>query len=347
MRAAFVKAPWQFEVRDVGVPDVKPGWARVRVDACGVCGTDVHVATHTDHPLTQFPATQWQGFGHEVAGTVDAVASDVDFLSEGDTVVVQSGSFCGHCRHCAEGRVDLCTSDPTFWVNPTMGFAEYMTVPARACVPYEGLTPEVASLAEPFGVALDMTYTASITLGDDVMVLGLGPIGLMSIPIAKRLGARTVYAVNRSGGARAAAAAALGADVVHIGNLNDLEFARSGVDRALSSVAPVAMNDIFPRMNHGGIISYIGIAFGDEERISIPANDFHFKKLQLRASNAVPALYFPTAVDMLGRIDASRLVTDTFGLDDIEEAMHRVRDARGDIIKAVITPHRRAGETGL
>lgn len=344
MRAAFVRAPWQVEVRDIPIPSVIPGWVRVRVDACGLCGTDLHIAGLTDHKLTQFPPTQWQGFGHEVAGIVTSVGAGVTHVREGDAVVLESGSYCGVCELCRNGRTDLCTKGPNFWSNQSMGFAEYILAPGQACVPYSGLSPTVACLAEPLGVALDMAYTADIHLGNEVLVLGLGPIGLMAIPIVRRMGAGRIYAANRSGGRRFDLARALGADEVLLTKSASLEpgdFRKGGVDRALVSAPPAAIAGALRLLRYGGIATFIGITYGPAAEVRFDANDFHFNKLQLRASHAAPALYFPLALDLLrdGHVPGESFVSHTFPLDQIEQALLFARDARDEVVKIVVTPN--------
>lgn len=335
MRAAFVKAPFQFELREVAVPEVKPEWALVKVAACGICGTDMHYAKHL--------ATEWQGFGHEVAGTVVARGAGVSHVKEGDTVVLESGSYCGVCDLCRNGRVDLCNKGLNFWANPTMGFAEYILAPRHCLVPYGGLSPEVASLTESIGVAVDMVRVADIQLGQDVLVLGLGPIGVMSIPLARLRGAGRIHAANRSGGRRAEVARAFGADEIILTGatpLRAVNFRKGGVERALVSASVQGISEAMPYLTYEGIISFIGIQYGEGASISFDANDFHFKKLQLRASHAAPALYFPLVLQLLQdkQIDGDALISHQMPLSRMAEAMHLVRDRRDEVLKVVITP---------
>ncbi len=335
MLAGFVKAPFGFEMREVPIPDVRDDWALVKVDACGICGTDMHYANHL--------ATEWQGFGHEVAGVVMSVGAGITHVKEGDRVVLESGSYCGTCEQCRNGRSDLCPRGKNFWQNATMGFAEYILAPRECLVPYSGLTPEVACLTEPIGVAVDMVRVADIALGDEVLMFGLGPIGLMAIPLARMRGAARIYAANRSGGRRAQVAAAFGADEVILTRDNPLtpgHFRKGGVDRALVSASVEAIGQAMPLMRYGGILSFIGIQYGDGARISFDANDFHFKKLQLRASHAAPALYFPQVLDLLrdGHVDGNQLISHVMPLAKLPEAMALVRDNREEVLKVVITP---------
>lgn len=343
MQAAFVKAPFQFQIREVPVPQVREGWALIKVKACGICGTDMHIAKYTDHKLTPKSPTQWQGFGHEISGVVAEVGAGVTNVKEGDTVVLESGSYCGTCNLCRNGRVDLCNNGPNFWLNDTMGFAEYILAPKECLVPFYGLSFEVACLTEPLGVALDMTYTADIALGNEVLVLGLGPIGLMSIPLARLKGAAHIYALNRSGGKRVKLARQYGADTVILTRetpIEEVAFRKGGVDRALVSASTSAIPEAIPHMNYGGIISYIGIEYGPGATLQFDANDFHFRKLQLRASHAAPAIYYPTCLQLLqdGHVDGEAIISHVMPLAQIEEAMTMLRDAREETLKIIIKP---------
>lgn len=343
MRAAFVRAPFQFEIREIPIPQVHQGWALIKVEACGICGTDMHIASYTDHKLTTQAPTNWQGFGHEVAGVVVETGAGVDNVNEGDTVVLESGSYCGVCELCRNGRVDLCNNGPNFWKNASMGFADYILAPKECLVPFDGLSFEVACLAEPLGVALDMTYVADINLGDNVLALGLGPIGLMAIPLARMQGAGHITAVNRSGGRRAALASQYGADVVVLTSetpINTITLRKGGVDRALVSASPAAILDAIPMMKYGGIIAYIGIEYGPGAELHFNANDFHFRKLQLRASHAAPALYFPRCLQLLkdGHVDGDAIISHVMPLEQIGEAMALLRDNREETLKIVIKP---------
>lgn len=335
MLAAFVKAPLQIQLREVVIPEVRDDWVLVKVKACGICGTDLHIA--------RSEAKDWQPFGHEVAGVVVKVGPHVSTVKEGDKVVLESGSFCGHCSLCRNGRVDLCNKAPNFWQNESMGFAEYILAPKECLVPFDGLDFELACLAEPLGVALDMVRTASISQGDEVLVAGLGPIGLMSIPLARLSGAARIYATNRSGGERLQVAQHYGADEVYVTAekpLEEIPFRRGGVDRALVSASPQALSEVLRVMNYGGIISFIGIEYGPGAIISFDANDFHFRKLQLRASFASPALYFPLCLQLLKdrQVDGRAVISHVMPLEHIAEAMHLLSYAREQVVKIVITP---------
>jgi L-iditol 2-dehydrogenase len=335
MLAAFIRAPFEVQLRQVAIPKVRDGWALVKVRACGICGTDLHLA--------RSQAKDWQTWGHEVAGEVAQAGRGVAAVREGDWVALESSSFCGRCDQCRNGRVDLCSRAPRFGQAGVMGFAEYVLAPHESLAPFTGLDFAVACLAEPLGVAMDMVRTAGIGLGDETLVLGLGPIGLMSIPLALRQGAGRLYAANRSGGRRVELARRFGADEVFLTGEQPLDgrlFRTGGVDRALVSASPRLLPATLALMNPGGVVAFIGIEHGPGGVISFDANDFHFNKLQLRASHASPALYLPLCLQLLkdGQVDGPALISHTLPLERLAEGLQLLRDQREQTLKVVITP---------
>jgi len=335
VRSVYVKAPWQCEVRDVQLPALKPGWARIRVEACGICGTDQTAAVSG--------AKEWEALGHEVAGVIEELAPGVTTFTVGQKVVLESASFCGVCSVCRDGRVDLCHDKaPNFWGQPAMGMSDRFMVPAACLVPYEGLSAAEACLVEPAGVAYDLIKTADIQMGDRVLLVGPGPIGLAAIALAKHRGAARLIAVGtKTDGLRMQTARELGAetrastapDFADLGDL-DRQFDHVLMTAPTSYIAPALRF-----LAYGGEMSYIGIGTGSG-MISFDANDFHFRKLQLRASFASPAMYYPAVLRLMaaGIIPAAKLISHRFPIERAPEAFGVLKDQRDTALKIVITP---------
>lgn len=335
MRVVYVKAPFQFEIRETEMP--KPGENQVLLDvrACAVCGTDMHTAaTDADH---------FQSFGHEIAGVVVENGPGAGRFKPGDKVIIESGTFCHVCENCRNGRPDLCTNGISIIDDVEIsGYADYMLVPEQAMVPFDGLDFKEAALAEPLGVALDLFYTTGIELNDDVAVVGLGPIGLMTIALAKAAGARNIYAIQKSGRskARIELARKLGATDVILTSETDLTsypFPRGGVNKIMITAVPSVIPEMMKIALYGTIIGFLGIDMQHGD-ITFNANDFHFKKLQLRASYAVPALWFPRALELLKSkvVDPKDFITQTFPLEEIETWFKKQRDDSSDVVKMVM-----------
>jgi L-iditol 2-dehydrogenase len=334
LKAAYVRAPFQFQIRDVDLGKMGDEDILVDVRACGVCGGDLEAARRG--------ATEWQPFGHEVAGVVVAVGSRATNVTPGQKVVLESGTFDRFSRRSRDGRVDLDNTGPSFWNRGPLGFSERMIVPREVAVPFDSISFTSAALVEPLGVAFDLVKTADVGLGDDVLVLGTGAIGLMALRLARVRGARRLYAAQRSGARRRIELAReMGADEVIITDetrLADVRFPRGGVDRVLVTAPPRTIPEALSVTAYGGTVAFIGIEQGDGARISFDANDFHFRKLQLRSSFASPALYLPTCIELLqaGIVQAERLVSHTFQIDEIPQAFRIMRDDRQNRVKLVM-----------
>lgn len=334
MKAAYLKSPFQFEIREFEKEPVGDNQILVKVKACGICGTDLHSAA-TD-------AKEWKPFGHEIAGIVEDIGKNVDNVKAGQKVALESGTFDRYSTVVRNGSPELNNQGPNYWETQPMGFADYIYVPKELAVPFDRISFEEASIVEPLGVALDLAYTADIKINDDVVVVGLGPIGLLALRLAKLMGARNVYGVEYSEAERRVEIAKLyGAkDVILADKMNfcDYKYPRGGVDKVLVTAPPKVIPMALDILNWGGNVSFIGIEYGDEGKITFDANDFHFKKVQLRASFASPALYFPRCLELIesGAIDVKPLISDRFKLEEIKQAMLKLRDDKRNAVKAVM-----------
>jgi L-iditol 2-dehydrogenase len=336
MKAAYVKAPWQFEVREVSLRDIREDEVLVNVKACSVCGHDMIMAA--------YGAVDWQPFGHEVSGIVEKTGRLVRHVHAGDTVVLESGTFDRFSDQSRNGRVDLDNKGPNFWLkdDDTMGFAEYIIVPEEVCVRFGELSFEEACIVEPLGVALDLVTVADIRLNDDVLVIGLGPIGLMALSLARSMGARNAYGAELSvAESRIKLARQWGADDIICTDQAGLEtypFARGGVDKVLVTAPPGMIPSAVQVSNVGGVCAFLGIDYGPGGHITLDTNVFHVKKLQLRSSFASPALYFPRCIELIkaGIVNVRPLITHTFTIDDLAAGITGFRDDRAAGIKAVM-----------
>jgi L-iditol 2-dehydrogenase len=332
--SAFLKAPWQIDLRTVDLPDAPPhGHVLLEIDACGICGTDLTFAKS---------AQDWTPIGHEIAGTVRAVGPGCPgHVQPGLKAVLESSSFCGHCSVCRNGHGDLCNKGPNFWTQAAYGFGQYMVAPVGAVVPYDGLDPVIACQAEPVGVAIDLVKTADIRLGDRVCVVGPGPIGLIAAALAKHSGALRVLTVGCARhGARLAFAQTLGAEILATDEpLDRIAALKHAFDHVLVTAPTNTIAPALSLLAVGGRLSYLGIGT-DDGKISFDAHDFHFRKLQLRASYASPALYLPLALDLLRQdvVPGRRLAAHVFPLEKINDAFATCADPAQGALKVVVTP---------
>jgi threonine dehydrogenase-like Zn-dependent dehydrogenase len=229
-----------------------------------------------------------------------------------------------------------------FFCIDSFGFAEEMLAPAICAIPYRDLSPEVACLQEPLGVAIDIFKLTEIGPDSNVLVMGQGPIGLMALALADKAGARKVFASDfKKRKRRYELALEFGADAWIDPSETPLDKFDYGcdIDRIIVTSPPLSLPSAFSVASNDAVISFLGIGGAGKNSCSFDADAFHFKKLQLRASFASPALYGPLALQYLKEkvIDGESIVSRCFDLDKIADAMKfAAEDAAA--VKVVVKP---------
>ena len=332
----YLKARNQFELREVELREPRPDEAVVAVKACGFCGHDKILAA--------YHAKDWEPFGHEFTGVVEKIGDQVTNVKVGDRVVIATSTFHLLSDEAQNGHPEWDTKGPNYVVpgHTAMGFAEKTLVPAVLCFPFEDLPDEEVCFLEPMGVAADLLITADVKLGNDVLLMGAGAIGLMALQMAKASGARNIYVAEHSTNTRKVELAKqYGAtDIIFTDqtDLTEYKFPRGGVDRVLVTTPPVTIGDAVKVCNVGAIVAFLGISYGPAAIVSFDSNVVHLNKLQIRGSNAIPALYFPHCLDLLraGMIDVKPFITHRFDLDGAAEGITRFLTEKAEAVKAVM-----------
>jgi S-(hydroxymethyl)mycothiol dehydrogenase len=342
------------EIRDVVVPDPGPGEARVRVQACGVCHTDLHYregAINDDFPFL---------LGHEAAGTVDAVGTDVHDLRPGDFVILNWRAVCGSCRACRRGRPWYCfatynatqkmtLTDGTV-LTPALGigaFAEQTLVAAgqatkvdaRARAESAGLLG--CGVMAGLGAAL---YTGNVGRGDSVAVFGCGGVGNAAIAGARLAGANVVIGVDVDDRKLAIAREFGATHTVNSRETDAVEAIRSltdgnGADVCIEAVGrPEVLEQAFYARDLAGTVVQVGVP-DPNMRIELPMIEFFGRGGALKPSwygDCLPSRDFPMLIDLYlsGRLDLDRFVSETIALDEVEHAFHKME--RGEVLRSVV-----------
>ena len=336
------------------VPEPGPGEAVVRVQACGVCHTDLHYregGINNDFPFL---------LGHEAAGVVESVGPDVTSVAPGDFVVLNWRAVCGVCRSCRRGRPWYCfdtfnaTQKMTLAdgtpLSPALGigaFAEKTLVAAGQCTRVDpAARPEAVGLLgcgvmAGLGAAL---HTGEVGVGDSVAVFGCGGVGCAAVAGARLAGATTIIAVDLDAG-KLALAREFGATAVVDASAEDVvEAVRAltgghGADVCIEAVGhPTVMEQAFYARDLAGTLVQVGVPTPDM-RIDLPMIEFFGRGGRLKPSwygDCLPSRDFPVLVDLYlqGRLDLDRFVSETIGLGDVEEAFHRME--RGEVLRSVV-----------
>jgi threonine 3-dehydrogenase len=268
---------------DVPEPTIGINDVLIRVDRTGVCGTDLHIYKWDAWAQKTIPVPMV--VGHEFVGEVAQVGSNVNDFHPGDVVSAEGHVVCGRCRNCLAGRRQLCADTKGIGVNRTGAFAEYISVPMTNVWHHKpDIDRDVASIFDPFGNAVHTALSFDL-LGEDVLVTGAGPIGIMAVGIAKHAGARFVV-ITDVNDYRLGLAKQMGADValnVKQGTLAEVQQKlgmKEGFDVGLEmSGSAAAFRDMIDSMAHGGKIAMLGIP---AEPMAIDWNKVVFNMLTLK-----------------------------------------------------------------
>ncbi|WP_029144672.1 L-threonine 3-dehydrogenase [Microbacterium luticocti] len=264
MKALFKPEPGPgLELTDRPDPVAGPEDVIIRVLRTGICGTDLHILRWDDWAASAVTTPLIPG--HEFFGEVVEIGSLVHDVAVGDLVSGEGHIVCGTCRNCRAGRRQMCIRTQGVGVQRDGAFAEYLSLPAsNVWVHHESIEPEVGAIFDPLGNAVH-TALAFPVVGEDVLVTGCGPIGLMAIAVARHVGARFIVATDVSE-PRLRMARQMGADEVVDVSAGDIAVAqrtlgmREGFDVGFEmSGAPTALPQMIENMNHGGRIAMLGL----------------------------------------------------------------------------------------
>ncbi len=341
-------------VTTVLVPDPGPGEALVKVQACGVCHTDLHYregGINDDFPFL---------LGHEASGIVEAIGTGVTDLAVGDFVILNWRAVCGNCRACRRGRPQYCfathnatqkmtMADGTV-LSPALGigaFAEKTLVHAGQCTKVDpAVSPAVAGLLgcgvmAGIGAAIN---TGGVGRGDTFAVIGCGGVGCAAIAGARLAGASRIIAVDVDD-RKLKRAQALGAtDVINSAHTDPVEAIRAltggfGADVVVEAVGrPETYEQAFYARDLAGTVVLVGVPT-PQMRIDLPLIDVFGRGGSLKSSwygDCLPSRDFPMLIDLhlQGRLPLEQFVSETIGLDDVEEAFAAM--GRGDVLRSVV-----------
>ncbi|MCB0907539.1 MAG: L-threonine 3-dehydrogenase [Nocardioidaceae bacterium] len=268
MRALVKTEPGPgLELLDVPEPMPGPTDVKIRVLRAGLCGTDLHLFEWDDWAAATVKAPMT--IGHEFYGEVAEVGEDVTTIRVGQRVSGEGHIVCGMCRNCRAGRRHLCINTVGLGVNRDGAFADYVVIPAsNVWVHPDDMDPELGALFDPFGNATHTALSFPIA-GEDVVITGAGPIGVMATAITRHVGARFVVVTDISD-VRLELARAAGADLAINATTTTLGQAmaelgmKEGFDIGLEmSGAPSAVTDMLATMNHGGRVAMLGLPHDD------------------------------------------------------------------------------------
>jgi threonine 3-dehydrogenase len=328
MRALVKREPAPgLVMTEVPVPEIGINDVLIRVDRTGICGTDLHIVDWNEWAQETVPVPLV--IGHEFVGEIVEVGSNVSDFHPGDLVSGEGHVVCGRCRNCMAGRRHLCAHTHGVGVDHPGAFAEYIALPMTNVWHHApDVDPEVAAIFDPFGNAVHTALTFPV-LGEDVLITGAGPIGLMAAAVVRHAGARHVV-ITDVNPERLELAGMMGvtrALDVRSQEVNEVQGElgmAEGFDIGLEmSGQPEALRDMLANMAHGGRVAMLGIP---SEEIAIDWSFVVFNMLTIKGiyGREMYETWYAMTVLLQSGLDVTPVITHRFAASDFEEAFATV-----------------------
>lgn len=317
-------------------PSAGTGEVKIRVLRTGICGTDLHIQSWDAWADAEVAAPLIPG--HEFFGEVVAVGAEVDHIGVGDRVSGEGHIVCGVCRNCRAGRRQMCIRVRSVGVHRDGAFAEYVVIPAtNVWVHPPDMDPDLGAIFDPFGNAVHTALSFPM-VGEDVLVTGAGPIGLMAAAVAKHAGARFVVVTDVSP-VRLALARKMGADLAVDVSSATVEQAqrelgmREGFDIGLEmSGQPQALSQLIDNMNHGGRVAVLGLPAAPMA-IDVAKVVTHMLTIRGIYGREMFETWYAMSALLTSGLDISAVITDRFPAPDWAPAFAAARaGAAGKVV---------------
>ncbi len=309
-------------LEEIPIPEVGINDVLIKILKTSICGTDVHIYNWDEWAQKTIPTPM--AIGHEFVGTVEAVGSNVTDFKEGDLVSGEGHLVCGRCRNCLAGRRHLCNKTSGVGVNRQGAFAEYLSIPVTNVWHCDTAIPaDVISCFDPFGNAVH-TALAFDLLGEDVLITGAGPIGIMAAAVAKHAGARYVV-ITDVNPYRLELAKKMGATLALDINRETIEDAvkalgmKEGFDVGLEMSGNArAFNSLVDNMSHGGKIALLGI---QKQDTCIDWDKVVFNGLTIKGiyGREMYETWYKMTVMLQSGLDISPIITHRFNFTEFEK----------------------------
>lgn len=323
---------------DAPKPQVGPNDVLIKITKTAICGTDMHIYKWDDWAQKTIPVPM--AVGHEYVGVVAEVGSEVRGLKIGQRVSGEGHLVCGHCRNCRAGRRHLCRNTVGVGVNRTGAFAEYLSIPAENAFPIpDDIPDEIAAIFDPFGNATHTALSFEM-VGEDVLITGAGPIGIMAVAICRHVGARHIV-ITDVNEYRLELAKKMGATrAVNVSKENIKDVMKElkmneGFDVGLEmSGVPQAFRSMLEVMNHGGKIAMLGIP---PSEAAIDWNQVIFKGLIIKGiyGREMYETWYKMVAMIQSGLDLTPIITHQFPVDEFQQGFETM--ASGNSGKVVLS----------
>ena len=339
MLAAYLYGPGDIRLKETGIPEINDNEVLLKVKSAAVCGTDIRMINNGYKGITE--ATP-RILGHELAGVIAKTGRNVKGYKEGMRVAVAPNMGCGVCDSCVSGNTHMCVEYSALGINIDGGFAEYVKIPEEAVrqgniiILDANVTFEEAAINEPLSCVYNGFLKCNIKPGDNVLIVGTGPIGILHAKLAKMAGAASVMlndiSVERLEVCRNIDSSFI---IVKPGNIKEQIMVLTGgkgLDVCITACpSPQAQADSLELMATGGRVNFFGGLPAGREMVPINTNLVHYKELILTGSARANLSHFRKTLDFIsnGILEVKDLISLRFGLKDISEAVKLAARAEG------------------
>lgn len=344
MLAAKLYGANDFRVVECDIPEISAEEILLKTKAAAICGTDLRMIANgyknidAEHPRT---------LGHEISGIIEQVGANVKGYKKGMHVAIAPNMGCGICDMCVSGNTHLCESYQAFGINIDGGFAEYVRIPAAAInqgnlmILDENVSFADAAVLEPMSCVRNGQSQIQIKTNDTVLVVGAGPIGIMHALLAKACGAAKIFMSDLSD-ERLRQCTDIEPSLIPIYGTNVKEQIMKytdnrGLDVCITACpSPAAQASSLELMAMNGRILFFGGLPAGKDQVTLPTNLIHYKQLAIHGSTRANVEQYRDVAKMVeaGILDLSKIVTNTFKLKDMPQAIEFARSAKG--LKSVI-----------
>lgn len=318
-------------MEEVPVPECGHNDVLIKVTKTAICGTDVHIYNWDSWSQQTIPVPMV--VGHEFVGTIEKMGGEVQGLALGDRVSAEGHVTCGHCRNCRAGKRHLCRNTIGVGVNRPGCFAEYVCVPAVNVFKVDdSISDDMAAIFDPLGNAVHTALSFDL-VGEDVLITGAGPIGMMAVAVARHAGARHIV-ITDINDYRLDLAGKMGATRTVNVTKEKLEDVMAelgmteGFDVGLEmSGSPAAFSEMLDKMNHGGNIALLGIL---PDNTAIDWNQVVFKGLKLKGiyGREMFETWYKMASMLQSSLDVTPAITHHFKIDDFQKGFDVMRSGQ-------------------
>jgi L-iditol 2-dehydrogenase len=337
MKAIRLMGKERIELQDIPVPEIDEGDMLIRVRAASICGTDVRMIRNGYRNVSEAnPLT----LGHEFAGYIAKTGTSVKGYSAGQRVAVAPNVGCGTCDLCVSGNTHLCTHYEAFGVTMDGGFAEYVRIPETAIrqgnvvILDEEISYCEAALLEPLSCVYNGQMLTGMHPGDDVLIIGLGPIGLMHIMVARLLGAGRIFVRDLSK-KRTEKACKLFPEVIPTEDNVKAVLAEKGIRGVnlciIAAPSPEAQAESLEYMNINGRVLFFGGLPAGSEKVPLNTNLIHYKQLRIQGCTRQSISEYRLCRKLVSgkQIPLNRILSDTYPPERYREAFEAAAAAKG------------------